>query len=140
MTTQSVAPSWRENPSAALVQLAWPLTISMLSNSLMTLIDTLFVGRLGAASLAAVGIGGVVAFTVMCFGFGTLRAVKVLVSQAVGADREDRQRPYLGASFVIVGVLSRSSTSSAPLSCWRYRRPVLRGSPEHWRRTTSACV
>ena len=69
MTTQSVAPSWRENPSAALVQLAWPLTISMLSNSLMALIDTLFVGRLGAASLVAVGIGGVVAFTVMCFGF-----------------------------------------------------------------------
>ena len=59
----------------------------MLSYSIMTLVDTLFVGRLGASALAGVGLGGVAAFTVLCFGFGLLRGVKILVSQAVGAGR-----------------------------------------------------
>ena len=80
---------WKHKPFPELVRLAWPITVSMLSYSVMTLVDTLFVGRLGATALAGVGLGGVVAFTVVCFGFGLLRSVKVLVSQAIGAGRRE---------------------------------------------------
>jgi MATE family multidrug resistance protein len=72
------------------VRLAWPIAVSTLSYSVMTLVDTLFVGRLGASALAGVGLGGVASFTVLCFGFGLLRGVKVLVSQARGAGDADR--------------------------------------------------
>jgi len=57
----------------------------MLSYSTMTLVDTLFVGRLGSAALAGVGLGGIATWALICFALGLLRGAKVLVSQAVGA-------------------------------------------------------
>ncbi len=96
---------WRHKPFPELARLAWPITVSMLSFSTMTLVDTLFVGRLGASALAGVGLGGVYAFTLLCFGFGLLRSVKVLTSQAVGAGRKHQLGAYLGAGLVLACVL-----------------------------------
>jgi len=92
---------WKGKPFAELVRLAWPIGVSMLSYSVMTLVDTAFVARLGASALAGVGLGGIVAFTLLCFPFGLLRAIKVLVSQAVGAGRTERVLPVLGAGLLI---------------------------------------
>jgi MATE family multidrug resistance protein len=69
--------------------LCWPITVSMLSFSAMTAVDTAFVGRFGADAIAAVGLGGVFAFTVLTLGLGLVRGVKILVAQAVGAERGD---------------------------------------------------
>ena len=44
-------------PLPALLRLAWPIVISMLSASLMTLVDTLMVSTLGSWALAGVGLG-----------------------------------------------------------------------------------
>jgi MATE family multidrug resistance protein len=96
---------WRHKPFPELVRLAWPIAISMLSYSTMTLVDTLFVGRLGADALAGVSVGGVFCFTLLCFGFGALRAVKVTVSQAVGGNRRRRIPGYLGAGLLIAAAL-----------------------------------
>lgn len=91
---------WVDGPFRELLRLAWPIAVSTISYSVMTLVDTLFVGRLGAPSLAGVGLGGTAAFTLLCFGFGLLRAVKVLSSQAVGAERRDELTAFLGAGLV----------------------------------------
>lgn len=99
---------WRLKPFPELVRLAWPIAVSMLSYSVMTLVDTLFAGRLGATALGAVGFGGVVTFTLLCFGIGLLRAAKVLIAQAVGARRHDRIAASVGAALVLaisVGVV-----------------------------------
>lgn len=93
--------SWTDRPVRELVRLAWPIAVSMVSYSVMTLVDTLFVGRLGAPSLAGVGLGGVAAFTLLCFGFGLLRAVKVLTSQAVGRGAVAERNAYLGAGLIV---------------------------------------
>jgi MATE family multidrug resistance protein len=82
-----------------LVALAWPITVSTLSFTVMTVVDTAFVGRLGSAALAGVGLGGIALWTVICFGFGLLRAVKVLVSQGVGAGERDEVLPFLAAGL-----------------------------------------
>ncbi len=98
---------WKRRPFPELVRLAGPIAVSMLSYSVMTLVGTLFVGRLGAAALAGIGVGGVMAFGLLCFGVGTLRSVKVLVSQAVGAGRREQASAYVGAGVclaVAVGV------------------------------------
>ncbi|MEI9940305.1 MAG: MATE family efflux transporter [Pseudomonadota bacterium] len=89
-----------------LVSLAWPITVSTLSFTVMTVVDTAFVGRLGPASLAGVGLGGIALWTVVCFGFGLLRAVKVLVSQGVGAGEPDEVLPFLGAGLYAALALS----------------------------------
>ncbi len=45
MSTQNSALHWKERPFPELIRLAWPITVSMLSYSTMTLVDTLFVGH-----------------------------------------------------------------------------------------------
>jgi MATE family multidrug resistance protein len=89
-----------------LVRLAWPITVSTLSFTVMTVVDTAFVGRLGPASLAGVGLGGIALWTVICFGFGLLRAVKVLVAQGVGAGERAGVLPFLGAGVYAALALS----------------------------------
>jgi multidrug resistance protein, MATE family len=96
---------WKHKPFPELVRLAWPIAVSWLSYSTMTLVGTLFVGRLGAEALAGVSVGGTTSFTLLCFGFGALRAVKVLVSQAVGAGARERVHRYLGAGLILAAAL-----------------------------------
>ena len=69
-----------------LLSLTWPIAVSMLSYSLMTFVDTIFVGRKGAAAIAAVGLGGLASFTLLTFAMGLLRAGKVLIAHAHGAE------------------------------------------------------
>jgi MATE family, multidrug efflux pump len=100
---------WQHAPLPALLRLAWPITISTLSYSIMTLVDTLLVGRLGSAELAGVGLAGTASFVLLCFGFGLLRGVKALVSHAIGAGRDEEVGGHLGAALVYavaLGVIS----------------------------------
>lgn len=95
---------WLEHPFKELGRLAWPIAISTLSYSAMTLVDTYFVAGVSPAALAGVGLGGITAFTLLCFSIGLLRGVKVLTSQAVGAGR-DNAAVYVGAGMGIALVL-----------------------------------
>ncbi len=97
--------AWRYRPFPELVRLAWPIAVSTLSYSVMTLVDTLFVGRLGASALAGVGLGGTASFVLLCFGFGVLRGVKVLVSQSMGAGRSSRAHTWLWAGLALAAVM-----------------------------------
>ncbi len=98
--------SWEHKPVRELIRLSWPITLSTLSYSLMTLVDTLLVGGLGAAQLAGVGLGGTAAFALLCFSFGLLRGVKTLVAQAVGAGKREEIGSYLAAALVMAGGIS----------------------------------
>ncbi len=106
---------WIDHPLRELLRLAWPIAVSTVSYSVMTLVDTLFVGRLGAPSLAGVGLGGTAAFTLLCFGFGLLRAVKVLSSQAIGAGRRGELAANLGAGVVTAVALGLVGLVAAQL-------------------------
>jgi len=90
---------WKDRPGRELLRLAWPITVSMVSFSTMTLASTAFVAHLGSDELAGVGLAGVVGFALVCFGIGLLRGAKTLVSQAVGADRRDRIPELVGAAL-----------------------------------------
>jgi MATE family multidrug resistance protein len=96
---------WAAHPGRALLRLAWPITISMVSYSAMTLASTAFVASVGSDELAGVGLGGVVSFALVCFGIGTLRGAKTLVSQAIGGGRRDRIPELLGAALALAVVL-----------------------------------
>jgi multidrug resistance protein, MATE family len=96
--------SWTDRPGRELLRLAWPITVSMLSFSTMTLVSTAFVARVGSEQLAGVGLAGVVGFALVCFGIGLLRGAKTLVSQAIGAGRRERIPELLGAALALAGV------------------------------------
>lgn len=105
------APSltWIERPGRELVRLAWPITVSMVSFSMMTLTSTAFVAHVGADELAGVGLAGVVGFALVCFGIGLLRGAKTLVSQAVGADRRDHLPELLAAALALAVALGAAA-------------------------------
>jgi len=105
VSTSSSSLTWSEQPGRALLRLAWPITISMVSFSTMTLASTAFVAQVGADELAGVGLAGVIGFALVCFGIGLLRGAKTLVSQAVGAGRRERLPELIGAAMAIAVVL-----------------------------------
>jgi MATE family multidrug resistance protein len=102
--------AFEQDASRELTRLAWPIAVSMISYSTMTLVDTLFVGRLGASALAGVGLGGTTAFLLVCFSIGLLRAVKTLASQSIGAGRGSDGVAYLGAGLVWATLLGLLTT------------------------------
>jgi multidrug resistance protein, MATE family len=106
---------WESRKLGELLRLAWPITVSTLSYSVMTLVDTLLVGHLGPASLAGVGMGGTAAFAVICFAFGMIRGVKTLVSQAVGAGRGDLVQAYRSAALQAAVVLGGATILAGQL-------------------------
>ena len=79
----------RETSVGAVFTLAWPVMVSMLSYTAMSVIDTLFVSRLGTSPLAAVGLAAIVVFFTQSFGAGLMGGVRVLVSQSTGAKDPD---------------------------------------------------
>lgn len=72
-----------------LVKLATPIVLAELGWMTMGVVDTLMVGRLGAAPLGGVAIGSVFFYAVAVFGMGILLGLDTLVSQAFGAHRID---------------------------------------------------
>lgn len=107
--TQSL--TWETHPRAELMRLSWPLVVSLTSVSVMTLVDTLFIGRLGARPLAATGLGGICVFTVLSFGFAIFGAAKVHVSECFGREDEEAVRRQLGGFLRLALVLGIVSTA-----------------------------
>ncbi|MGA2449517.1 MAG: MATE family efflux transporter [Polyangiaceae bacterium] len=102
---------WLHHPLLALLRLAWPTALSMVSFSVMTIVDTLLVGHLGTAELAGVGLAGTTAFVLLCFSFGLLQGAKTLVAQAIGAGRRDAVLSYVGVALCSALVLGAATTT-----------------------------
>jgi MATE family multidrug resistance protein len=73
-----------------MVRLALPLVASEVGWMLMGVVDTIFVGRVNAASIGAIGLGGMLFYGIAICASGLLLGLDTLVSQAFGAgDRDD---------------------------------------------------
>jgi MATE family multidrug resistance protein len=68
--------------------LAYPVILTQLSATVMGIVDSAMVGRLGAIELAGVGFAGVWSWTVFCLFFGTASGIQTFVAQADGAGRQ----------------------------------------------------
>jgi putative MATE family efflux protein len=67
--------------------LAYPVIITMLSQTLMWLADTAMVGRLGTAQLGAVGLGGNIIWTFFALFNGLMSSANTFIAQDYGAKR-----------------------------------------------------
>ncbi len=106
---------WSARPFAELIRLAWPIAVATLSFTIMTLVDTLVVARLGTAELAGVGLGGTAIFFLFCFSFGLLQGAKVLVSQAIGAGRRDEVLRHVAVALAAALLLGVATVAAAEL-------------------------
>jgi len=78
-----------------LLRLAAPLAAINAGNQLMSLVDVAVVGRLGADSLAGVGLANGIFFSFSILGMGVMMGLDPLVSQALGAGDPARARRHL---------------------------------------------
>ena len=79
----------------AMLRLALPLVLAELGWMAMGLVDTMFVGRIGAEAIGAVGLGAQVYYGVAIFAGSILLGLDTVVSQAHGAGDEARCRVWL---------------------------------------------
>jgi MATE family multidrug resistance protein len=67
--------------------LAYPVVLSMLAQTVMGLVDTLFMGWVSTDAQAAIGLGNTITWAFLCFFVGTLTAVNTVVAQTFGAQK-----------------------------------------------------
>ena len=101
------------------VRLAVPVVVVQVGLMLMGVVDTIMVGRVSAAALAAVAVGNLYFFVVAIFGIGLLLALDPIVSQAAGAGdhaavRRAVQRGLV-LSLVASAVVSLALLGAGPL-------------------------
>jgi MATE family multidrug resistance protein len=90
-----------------MLRLAGPLALAELGWIAMGIVDTMVVGRTpdSAESLGAVGLGGILFYTVGMFGSGLLLGLDTLVAQAFGAgDIRDCRHSLLNGLFLALAL------------------------------------
>lgn len=104
-----------------MVSLAIPVVCVQLGFMAMGAVDTLMVGRISAAMLAATALGNLFFFNVSIFSAGTLMALDPLVAQAIGAGDSNAVACSVQRGLVLVAGLS--VLTSIPLAA---AEPILR--------------
>jgi putative MATE family efflux protein len=110
-----------ENLSRVVWQLAWPSVLTMMLQFVNGLVDMFFVGRLGPAAQAAVGMGGQVGMLLMAASMAVTTGATAIVARYVGAG--DRAEAAQAAQQAVVLAVVMSLALGAPL--WALRRPIL---------------
>src|SRR5882757_437828 len=84
-----------------MLRLAIPVVLAELGWMAMGFVDTMMVGRVGPDAVGAVGIGGMLFYSVVIFGAGLMLGLDALVSQAFGAGRiGDCHKSFLNAIYL----------------------------------------
>ncbi|MFC1921222.1 MATE family efflux transporter [Chloroflexota bacterium] len=89
-----------------LLSLAWPMIINESLWSMGPIIDMIWVGRIGAASIAGVGVAGIVMMLLMVSIFGLSTGARAMVSRFIGAGDAKGANHVAQQAFVISGVCS----------------------------------
>ena len=99
-----------------LVSLAWPIAAAMLGETALGLVDTKIVAGLGANALGGVGMATTLMYLLYALAYGTMRAVKVRASHAVGEGVPEKGFAYARAGVgmgllygLFVGFLMRDT-------------------------------
>ncbi len=89
-----------------LLSLSWPIVIGSSLNILGPTIDMIWVGKLGIASIAGVGISSMVVLFLMMGRMGLNTGMRALVARFVGADDAEGANHVAQQAFVISGTFS----------------------------------
>jgi multidrug resistance protein, MATE family len=90
----------------ALLKLAIPVVLSELAWMLMSVVDTIMVGRVGPEAIGAVGLSSSLYYVPTLFGAGLLLGLDTLVSQAYGRKDEQECRLWLTQGLYIALLVS----------------------------------
>ncbi len=89
-----------------MASLASPVILAELGWMAMGIVDTLFVGQLGAEAIGTVSLGSALYFSIAIFGIGLRLGLDTLVSQVYGAGRRDECQSWLVQALYLCLALS----------------------------------
>jgi Na+-driven multidrug efflux pump len=96
----------RGSITGALWTLAWPMTVSTTIMMIGPIIDMIWIGKLGAAEMAGVGISAIVVGLVNSLIMGVFTGLRALVSRFVGAGDKEQANHVAQQAFIIGVALS----------------------------------
>lgn len=101
---RKVFPEHKKGGYAEVWHIAYPAVLTMLSQTIMTFVDAMMVGRLGPTELAAVGLSGTLTWGLFSFFNGLVNGVNTFVAQDYGARRFDNigRFTWQGIYFAVV--------------------------------------
>ncbi len=101
---RSAATDTNRGQAIALLTLAGPIILMMVSRMLMGFIDLLMVKPLGTAAQAAISPATILVFVVACIGLGVANSVQTFVAQADGRGEPRRAGAYAWQCLYIAGL------------------------------------
>jgi len=94
-----------ESELKQMARLAAPLVLAELGWMSMSLVDTAFVGRIGAEAIGAVGLGSMLYYGIAVCGYGLLFGIDTVVSRAFGAGDPAECRRWLRGGLCLAAAL-----------------------------------
>lgn len=116
VTAPTALPQGRGALVAAIWTLAWPVIATFALDSLVGLVDTLMVGRLGAEALAGAGLGAQIFNALHVVMVAVMTGTVALVARHVGAGETARAEAVLAQSLVAVALASLAA--AVPIAVW----------------------
>ncbi len=104
MTTETA----KKSLNAIVLAMAAPLILQNISQTLLGVIDTWFVSKLGSTEVAAVGLAGIIQFTFLVMFQATVRSIVALVGRAHGANDHKKIGDIVWRGFSVAALLSVS--------------------------------
>jgi len=101
-STAPLAAAPRAGSVREVAQLAFPIVLTQMSQTVMHVVDSIFVGQLGAAQLGALGFAGIWLWTVFSLFNGCVNGVQTFVSQCHGAGEDARCGRWAWQGFYAV--------------------------------------
>ncbi|MFH1382867.1 MAG: MATE family efflux transporter [Chloroflexota bacterium] len=102
-----VARDWTKgNVLRNLLALSWPVVVSNSLNMLGPTVDMIWVGRLGAAAIAGVGVAGIVVMVVNSMLMGLFTSLRAMVARFIGAKDARSAVHVTRQAFVISAAFS----------------------------------
>jgi putative MATE family efflux protein len=86
-----------------LLMISWPMVITSTLMSLGPTIDLIWVGKLGDAAVAAVGVAGVVVQLAMCLMMGLTLGMLALISRTIGEKDVPTAQKIAQQAFIVTG-------------------------------------
>lgn len=94
------------DPRRGLFKLAIPIMVGMIAHTLFNIVDTIFVGRLGAEAIASVTIAFPIAFIIIAIGSGVGIGSTSLVARLIGAKKKGAADSAAENALVLALIIS----------------------------------
>lgn len=128
-----------------ILALASPIVLTMLSQTLMWTVDTIFLGHHSSLALGAAGLGGILLWTAYCLVNNLSRITGTFVSQAYGRDDDQAVGDYAWQGLYLATLTGAGMTllawNARPLLTWTGVAPdILDATAEYvrWRGLSAA--